>query len=234
MEHEILANASPSFHPAMIESIEGFEDYNGAFKFVADTLGKTYKREHQTATLAQEIKGNASLSEAEQILQVDDVREKHCRASMGEFLTTRGTLEKIIQDTENELNRTVESKALGYMNKEIREHVKGLSDNERFSFLSKAIKENDINTVSSILGAPAYLSGLTDKQKSLYTKSFRDVSNPGLNKKLNIANKCLEQVSARLLHLEKSFDKAADLDKSKVLRVRNARYQANAAIKAAS
>lgn len=44
----------------------------------------------------------------------------------------------------------------------VRHHVKTLSEN-RIGFVSKLINDGDKGSVASILGAPAYLSGLADK-----------------------------------------------------------------------
>lgn len=49
---------------------------------------------------------------------------------------------------------------------EIRAHVKSLADGKRSTFAYAAVEAGDKQTVAAILHAPAYLSGLTDKQMS--------------------------------------------------------------------
>jgi hypothetical protein len=46
----------------------------------------------------------------------------------------------------------------------IREHAKSLPDAKRFQFARAAVAAGDLRTVSALLAAPAYLSGLTDEQ----------------------------------------------------------------------
>lgn len=67
----------------------------------------------------------------------------------------------------------------GTIRGEIRAHYKSLSDDgERMKQLRTAIEKNDTLTVTAVLGAPSYLSGMTDEQRTAHLKLYRSFAHP--------------------------------------------------------
>lgn len=59
------------------------------------------------------------------------------------------------------------AKAAASVAAEIRAHVKAFPSEKRIGFIQRAIADRDETTVSSLLGAPSYLSGLDAKMQSV-------------------------------------------------------------------
>ena len=79
---------------------------------------------------------------------------------------------------------------------EIRAHVKGLSDTKRSSFAYAAVEAGDKQTVAALLHAPAYLSGLTDKQMTALRQRAAYAFAPTESAQLEAVSKASNMVAA--------------------------------------
>ncbi|WP_444461174.1 hypothetical protein [Rhodobacter capsulatus] len=97
---------------------------------------------------------------------------------------------------EKQLSAPVEARAAHTISTQIRDHVKGMGQRQGVSELDKrprqsavgfvqaAIQKGDEVTVSAVLGAPAYLSGLTDEMQAMLLRQWHEKHNPKAAKRL--------------------------------------------------
>lgn len=61
---------------------------------------------------------------------------------------------------------------------EIRAHVKNMNTDERLQFLSHAHETGDIESLRSILGAPGFLSGISENERQIRTRMLHEKQSP--------------------------------------------------------
>ena len=77
------------------------------------------------------------------------------------------------------------------LNEEIRRHVKDLKRDDRIKFLESALDEGDSDTVTAILGAPHYLTGITKVEHGYYLRKLHELRSPDAVKRLNATRAAL-------------------------------------------
>jgi hypothetical protein len=75
-----------------------------------------------------------------------------------------GLAKRVAQALDNPGRRTAEGLSVA---SEVRTHAKGMSDGKRWAFVAEAVEAGDIATVSAILAAQPFLSGLSAKQHAV-------------------------------------------------------------------
>lgn len=75
-------------------------------------------------------------------------------------------------------------------------HVKSLPSDKRMSFLTKAVEDGDKTTVAAVLHAPAYLSGMTDKQMATLRHRAAHVFAPTDAAQLEAVEAVMDRVAA--------------------------------------
>lgn len=140
---------------------------------------------------------NPTWNEAQQLIQTQDYSDKVFDSVAKRFDAVTATLHTIVQGIEAELSAPIEVKAAHSLATEIRAHVKGLPTGERMTFVQKAIIDGDRRTAESILGAPAYLSGITSEMQAVLTRFFHEHHNPLQAKRLKAAKAGLALIGER-------------------------------------
>lgn len=79
---------------------------------------------------------------------------------------------------EGELSLPVKELAAASISAEIRAHVKGMNTSERQSFVQDAIDGGDAETVSALLGAKHYLSGMTAEMQTVLLRQWHTQQQP--------------------------------------------------------
>ena len=89
------------------------------------------------------------------------VRRENARSMAPPQLTRRSsTTQKLATAIDHSLSAPMEASAVGPLARRVRAYVRSLSNDQRGKFLGEALQSGDIKTLQSVLGAPAYLSGL--------------------------------------------------------------------------
>ena len=127
---------------------------------------------------------NPGWTEEQRILQLSKLADKKMGEIAKTFDSVRANLVKQIDYIEGELSVPVEAKSGTRFAVEIRAHAKALSLTERQSFIRAAILEGDETTMSALLGAPAYLSGLNNEFQRVFLRQWHEKVAPEKTKRL--------------------------------------------------
>lgn len=195
MEIEINANVSPTLHP---DSLAAFPEY------AEDTMGYVSGATHALTVAYQAVsaihkardaarKNPTINADAAVVLIADFARKAQERATVS-LDSALSSMSKGIAHLEAEMNAPLQSSASSLVSQEIRSFVKSLSTAKRLDFLAVAQRNGDETTLRAVLGAPPYLSGLTDEERVTRTQMFHMARDPLSARRLAL----MKQVKGKL------------------------------------
>lgn len=175
----IDTRVSPSLHPDSLNGIPeaDHEDVRALLQPARDALAAGY----QFVASIYDVKAAAAidpeLTDEAALLRTDD----HARAKMERATKAFDSVHKqfttSINALEIGLSSAVEAKASQMVSGEIRAHFKGLSSKERIE---------QLEALSSVLGAPGYLSGLAPELHTVMLRRFNEARDPIAAKRLRV------------------------------------------------
>jgi hypothetical protein len=184
----IDTRVSIALHPSSIDAIPeaSDEDVQALLQPARDALAAGY----QFIASIHDVKAAAAidpeLTKEAALLRTDD----HARAKMERATRAFDSVHKqfttSINALEIGLSSAVEAKASAMVSGEIRSHFKGLDSKERIAQLEAALERRDETTLSSVLGAPGYLSGLAPELQTVMLRRFNEVRDPVAAKRLRV------------------------------------------------
>lgn len=228
---DINAKVTPSLHPENVKQIDGYDNdtasllagTEAAFKNAYDGIGAVW-------TAKDAVDQNRAWTDERKIIELSKHAERQFDVIAKKFDSTRATLVKQIAHFESELTQPVEAKAAAPIAREIRDHVKGLSPDKRMGFLEQALKAGDAVTLSSLLGAPCYLSGMTAETQALYVRRYRERLEPVKAKKLKALQAAQTLIEERGSLIMAELEKAVGASPQKAVALRNAHEAALASL----
>ena len=126
---------------------------------------------------------NGVWNEDQRILAVGKEADKHKQRILKKIDLADADLAANIAHTEKLLSEPLTEKAgLGSLNHEVRAHAKALDRKQRSEFIAGALKGDDELTLTALLGAPPYLSGLTKIDQDHYLRLYHSKLNPHLGR----------------------------------------------------
>ncbi len=128
-----------------------------------------------------------------------------------------------IKATEAELSRSIPANA-SPLSSEVRAHAK--AQKNPIGFVSQLIADGDEQSVSAILGAPAYLSGLTNDMKAALTRAWHSKRNPALTEKLTLLQATDEHLSRAGSAFITNVEKAQGVTYKQIKQLRDAKTAA--------
>lgn len=147
----------------------------------------------------------------------DSVSERVTRAF--DYATT--ALTNNIAVMEQELSKPVQARAAHTISVEIRAHVKGLKTGAHvMDFVRQAIDRGDHDTVSAVLGAPAYLSGMTPETQAIMLRMYHEKANPQTARRLAAAKAAQDYLDRNAGLFMPQVEKAIGGDYRKVAMLR--------------
>ncbi|MHC8354261.1 hypothetical protein ACYZTL_03225 [Pseudomonas sp. LB3P81] len=229
---EIHSHVTPSLHPQNISAVPGYnEDIAPHLASAVDALDTAYQGLNAIHKARKGAATNPTMNDAGRLLVVADFAEKHQHLINRKFDYSMSVLKKNIDALETMLNTPlVQSRADG-ITAEIRAHVKGLSVEARHNFLNEALENGDKQTLGSVLGAPAYLSGISQAEQQTRTRMYHRSNAPEAVQRLEATKAAYEMLGrvGGLVHTE--IEKAMGASWSKVNDVRTAKQRAEAPFK---
>lgn len=235
MSLEPKSRTSLSLHPETVTKIDGFsENTRGYIAGTERALHEAYSGVSSVHAAMDAAKKDPTLNEAARVIKVDDMAQRTFKKLAALFDAEQARLNKGIALAEEKLSAPVEAKASHYLASEIRAYVKGLAHDgqkpsdtgsamARVAFIRAAILRGDDLTVSSCLGAPAFLSGINDEMHGVLVKTYHEKRTPDEAARLNVMRgaKALIEQRGGLLHVE--LEKAVGKSSYEVRRLREAK-----------
>jgi len=206
---DINTDVTPSIHPSVIEAVDGYDQHMAFVVEARNVFEEAYKALSTIHNARRAVADDPTMTDAAKLLAVADFADKNSDKVFRKFDGAVARLTLAVRDHESKLNAPVQQAAAAPVAAEIRAHVKAMKQGERMGFLNDALKAGDAQTITAVLGAPAYLSGLTEVEKQVHTRAYHSKANPDLSARLAIMTKVRDLVEQRgaLIHgeLEKAI-----------------------------
>jgi hypothetical protein len=225
---------TPSLDPGIIKAIEGYEENEGYLAPALNAFSTAHETLKQVAAARDPLSRDTSKSEGQKLLAMAARSEKAQERITKTFDTAHKNLSSAAQALEESLSQPLEASASGGFSVEIRKHIKSLPKDERGEFVGEAMKRGDYSVLNAVLGAPAYLSGVTDAHKDLWLRQFHEARNPQAVRRLAAYRKALELIETRGPLVFTEMEKAQGGKWSDVKRLRGQSEASDAALAAIS
>ncbi|WP_126665528.1 hypothetical protein [Croceibacterium ferulae] len=187
------------------------------------TIGKVH-------TATEVGRNDPTHTEEHRILIVGKVAAKEQERLLRRFDVATANITKAAEHIERELSVPVESKASLNVASEIRAHSRSL-DSKAVDFVRERINSGDDLSVSAVLGAPSYLSGLSDEMRTVLTRQWHERQNPALVQRLTLMRATLDKLNTDAGKVFIEMEKAVGADPSKVRNIGAAHEAAQAALR---
>ena len=225
----VYTHITPALHPSNIEQIKDYEQHKGYLNGVLESLSVTYEglAEVHKARLAAEK--NVTMNDPGRLIVVGNYAEKKQDAIARKIDATMANLNKGIDNLEDMLSTPIKSAAsTGTIPTEIRAHVKSLSLEARHKFLNDAQRAGDTQTLTAVLGAPEYLTGITAAEKVARTYNYHKHNAPEAAKRLEVMKAGRDLLTKRSALVFKEMEKAIGAKWSDLHAVRDAKSKSDA------
>jgi len=213
---------SPSLHPDMVKVIKGYDVDNASLKPIRLLLEKTYRLLGSVYTFRESATTNPGWTHAKKIVETANYANKQKAELLPKFEELHSRLASGVREIEEKLSAPLEATENGgTLHGEIRAYFKSLeSAGTRNDQLNAAIESGDTLTVNAVLGAPAYLSGLTEKHREHYSQLYRRASNPEKNTEIEMKSSAADFVQSCGALLVAECEKAIGEKPQEVQRLR--------------
>lgn len=221
-----------SLHSDSLRELDGYSDDTAvlaqptieAFDYAYSSVGKL-------ADALEASKKNGAWNENQRALIVSESAAKVQDAAARKFDSVRASLTKTIKGYEDALSQPVEAKASLAIGAEIRRYVKELPTEKRHGFLMDAMKAKDDKTLTAVLGAPGYLSGLTNEMAQVYTRKYHETMQPDTAQRLKLVRALKDAVDSTAPLLFGAVEKAMGKSWAEIKELRNGNTRALDALK---
>lgn len=198
MSDEVDTRISPTLHPGIAGEIADYDDDTrpllGATETAVSEAFNALRSIHDAKAAAAT---NPTLNEFAQLIAVDNHATKLMDKVYAKWSHTTDVLNANITKMEAELYAPVEQRATASMASEIRRHFASLELGPRMNALRKAIETGDSLTASSILGAPCYLSDMTEELHAEFLRDWHNAQRPVEAKKIRAMRAATDMLNER-------------------------------------
>lgn len=230
MPDQVDTRISPALHAQNVQEIDGYDDLTAPYLAPTETaFSAAYQGCIAVFDARAKAATNPEWNEAAQIIATDDFARKHLDRISRTFDGVRINLEKGITHIEAQLTAPITSKAAQSIAAEVRSFVRGMDTEKRHGFIQQALDSGDDVTITALLGAPAYLSGLNADFQQSYTRLYHERNSPEVAKRLLAMQgaKAMIEERAGLVFIE--MEKAIGCPPAKAKRLREAKTAAEKA-----
>ena len=222
-ESTIDTRISPSF---MSANIKGMAEYTDDTAPLFGPVISAFDLAHQTLAAIHDARvaatQDATINENARLVMTADFADKVTERTTKAFDYATTALTNNINALEKSLAEPVLERAAHTISVEIRAHVKGLKaeGGSILDFVRRAIDAGDHDTVSAVLGAPAYLSGMTPEQQQVMLRMYHAKSRPDVAKRLAAAKAAQDYLDRNAGQFMPQVEKAIGGDWRKVQMLR--------------
>jgi len=195
MADNIDVRVSPALDPETYRSIEGYEEHAQFVGGVVNAMNDAYVTVGKLWDARRLADSNGVWTEEQRIINVGREAEKHKQRILKRLDLAATDLAATIAHTEAQLTQPLTEKAgQGSLNGEVRGFVRTLKRGEREAFMRDALERDDEPTLTAILGAQSFLTGLTPLDHEHYLRLYHQKKRPDLVRRLDV----MEQFRTRL------------------------------------
>lgn len=221
---------TPSLHPDNIKHLQGYDEETASYVHIAaQALSEAYEGINDIHKAREASKRNPVWNEAAQLIQTDDFATKKLLKITKSIDSANVNLSKSIAHIEKELTTPLTAGANDPVANEIRSHVKNMNNSKRRKFIEEAQQKKDLQTLQALLGAPSYLSGLTDIEVQHYTRQLHEIQNPALAKRLKVMKNAATLLGERGGLVFREVEKAVGKPSHVIQKLRKAKNEAEQA-----
>ena len=197
-EIQIDSRVSASLHPESLSALDGLDDDTRAVIAPAvDTLRSAYGFIGGVHDVKAAAMADPTLTKEAALLKADDHAKAKLAGVTRQFDGVHQNFSKAIASLEAALSAPVVAKASQMISGEVRAHAKSLSLEQRDKLLDAAMARGDHDTLSSILGGPHYLSGLTPELHAIWLRKYNEVRDPVSARRLRVLTQAREEMMKR-------------------------------------
>ena len=229
---QLDVRVTPSFLPANVRALKEYDEETAPlFGPVVDAFEVAYRTVSSIHDAREAAKNDLTLNENARLVAVADFADKVTERTTKAFDYATTKLTGQIVQLEKELSAPVQARAAHTISVEIRAHVKGLKaeGGSILDFVRRAIDAGDHDTVSAVLGAPAYLSGMTPENQAVMLRMYHTKANPQTAKRLAAAKAAQDYLDRNAGQFMPQVERAIGGDYRKIQMLRkgaNARTKA--------
>lgn len=229
----IDVRVTPSFMSANVRALPQYDDDTAPlFGPVESAFDLAYSTVRSIYNARDAAENDSTMNDDARLVAVAEFADKVTERTTKAFDYASTALTNNIAALEQELSKPVQSRAAQTIAVEIRAHVKGLKTGAHvMDFVRQAIDRGDHDTVSAVLGAPAYLSGMTPETQAIMLRMYHEKANPQTAKRLAAAKAAQDHLHRNAGLFMGQIEKAIGGDWRKVQMLRKS---ANATRKAFS
>ena len=227
----IDVRVTPSLMSANIKGMAEYDDDTAPlFGPVVDAFDLAYSTVRSIYNARDAAENDPTMNDDARLVAVAELADKVTERTTKAFDYASTALTNNINTMEQELSKPVQARAAHTISVEIRAHVKGLKTGAHvMDFVRQAIDRGDHDTVSAVLGAPAYLSGMTPETQAIMLRMYHERTNPKTAKRLAAAKAAQDYLDRNAGLFMPQVEKAIGGDYRKIQMLRkgaNARTKA--------
>lgn len=204
---DALALPSVSLDPGVITNLDGYEELGGCgLDHVVNAMSGLHSACASIIQSRLAVQQDPTLTDAARAIAVADLADKLTAKVTKSVDASLAMLKKTIAAERAELSKPLAAAVNPELGREIRAHCKALKPAERLGFLQARARAGDTVTLSAVLKAPAYLSGVESDVLNTLNQELNRALNPQAVKRLAM----LEAADERLSHAGAIFIASAE------------------------
>lgn len=199
---DALILPSVSLSPGMITGLGGFEEFGGyGLEHVVSAMDVLHTACANIIEARKSLQSDPTLTDAARAIAVADLADKLTAKVTKSADASMTMLKRAIASERAELSKPLAAAVSPELGREIRAHVMNLKPGERIGFLQAQAKAGDTVTLSAVLKAPSYLSGMEPAMLTTLNAELNHALNPAAVRRLAM----LEKAEERLAHAGSIF-----------------------------
>lgn len=213
---------TPSLHASNVRALDGFDD--DAERYLGPLIGlmdSAYQSIGDIHAARKQAEKDPSLTDAARILKLAKMAETHQDKITKKWDAIHTNLQTQIKAMDDQLSTPMKTAAeRPGIASEVRAHVKAMKPSERMTFVEERMRAGDTASLAMLLGAPSYLSGLSEEMVAVYTRMHAEKIYPAVAQRLKVSKAAAELMGNRGGLILTEISKAVGADWAKVKRLR--------------
>lgn len=231
MPTEVDTRITPSLHVGNVHAIEGYDESTGPYvascATALDTAYQGLAAIHDAKAAAEK---NPTLTPEGRLLMVSKFADKKMDLMTRAFDIAMSNLSKGINDLSSMLSAPLTQAANApVVSGEVRAHCKAMSAEQRGVFLAELRASRDYTSLSAILGAPGFLSNLSDEMREVHVRLYHEARHPAEAKRLKVMQAAKDILDSRSGLIFSEIEKAVGAPRAKVNHLRDVTRRAEEA-----